>query len=373
MDDKAQYKMALRLAKRALDYIANYGTPPTPHAFEIFYTVCAGLNPKLNEAVASIVARSRKVTAADAERLYEEYISKSSAPEQVQTIGSKMSHEMSALLNLLGTAAQTASSYQSSLDHAEEHLGNSADGSQLANLVKALQSATREMSRANAEVTTNIETTRAQVEQLEDCLKVVREESSKDGLTGLVNRKQLDLVLDENLVKARTNGSSLCLMVIDIDRFRAFNDTHGHAAGDSALRYVASCVKSNIKGQDSAGRYGGEELAVILPETTIEHAMSLAERIRHLVNARHLVKKATGESMGRISVSIGLTECHGEESPEQCYGRVEQCLVSAKAAGRNQVSITPSSEKIAEADEDLGPADDALDTPDQAVSVASNA
>lgn len=343
MDEKAQYKTALKLAKRALDYIASYGTPPTPHAFEVFYTVCAGLNPKLNEAVARVIAERRKISAADAERLYQEHIAEAAAPEKVQTIGSQMSTEMSGLLSLLGTAVQTANTYQTSLTHAEEHLQTEPDPTQASGMIKVLLNATQEMSRANTEVSHNLETSRAQIEHLDDCLKLLREETSKDGLTGLVNRKQLDLVLDETIAKARTASEPFCVMVIDVDHFKAFNDTHGHVAGDSALRYVASCIKSNIKGQDTAGRYGGEEFAVVLPSTTIEHAMSLAERIRHLINARHLAKKATGESMGRISVSIGVTECTGEENPDDCYERADQCMYAAKEAGRNQVSSKPRS------------------------------
>lgn len=341
MDEKAQYKTALRLAKRALDYIANYGTPPTPHAFEVFYTVCAGLNPQLNEAVAKIVANSRKITSADAERLYEEFISNSAAPEKVQSIGSKMSIEMAGLLSLLGTVANSTNSYQSSLERAEERLERAPDENQINNTVKSLLTATRQMSRASAEVSANLETSRAQVEQLDDCLRLVREETSKDGLTGLVNRKQLDIMLDETLLLARESHEPFCLMIIDIDNFKDFNDTNGHVAGDSALRYVASCIKSNVKGQDTAGRYGGDEFAVILPNTSIENAISLAERIRHLINARHLVKKATGESMGRISVSIGVTECADDESAETCYNRADLCMYGAKEAGRNQVSTTP--------------------------------
>lgn len=349
MDEKAQYKAALKLAKRSLDYIASYGTPPTPHAYEVYYTVCAGLNPELNEAMARVIAERRKISAADAERLYQEHIAKKAMPEQVQTIGSKMSSEMSSLLALLSTAMQTANTYQNSLAHAEERLETGPDSDQTSGMIKMLLSATREMSRANTEVSTNLETSREQIEQLEDCLKHLREETSKDGITGLVNRRQLDLVIDETIANARANQEPFCLMIIDIDHFKDFNDTHGHVAGDSALRYVASCIKSNIKGQDTAGRLGGEEFAVVLPKITIEHAMSLAERIRHLVNARHLVKKATGESMGRISVSIGVTECNGNEAPESCLARADSCMYAAKDAGRNQVSTTPRQENEVQA------------------------
>jgi diguanylate cyclase len=148
-------------------------------------------------------------------------------------------------------------------------------------------------------------------------------------------------LLDEALLASANSGSPTSLLVIDIDHFKGFNDAHGHVAGDSALRYVASCIKSNIKGNDTAARYGGEEFAVILPKTSIEHAMSLAERIRHLVNARHLVKKATGVDMGRISVSVGVTESVDGDSADSLIHRADMCMYAAKNAGRNRVHDTP--------------------------------
>ena len=341
VDDRSQYKNALNLAKRALDYIARYGTPPTPHAYELFYTVCAGLNSDLNEALANIIADKRQVSARDAERLYEEYLSTDITSSKMANIGSQMNSEMSGLLSLIGTAASSANTYQASLQSAEQKLASGPAQQNIEAMVQSLLTATQTMSKTNAEVTANLETSRAQVEQLEDCLKAAREESSRDSLTGISNRRQFDIMLDEAILAAGNTNSPLSLLMIDIDNFKPFNDEHGHVAGDSALRYVASCIKSNIKDHDTAARYGGEEFSVILQHTSLEHAMSVAERIRHLINARHLVKKATGENMGRISVSIGVAERLESDSAETLVHRADMCMYAAKAGGRNQVQHTP--------------------------------
>lgn len=351
MDDRSQYKTALGLAKRALDYIARYGTPPTPHVYELFYTICAGQNAELNEALATIVADKRKVSGRDAERLYDKYLSTDKTSAEMAGIGSKMNGEMSSLMSLIGTAVTTANTYQASLQNAEQKLASGPAQQNVEALVQSLLAATQTMAQTNAEVSANLETSRAQVEQLEDCLRAAREESSKDPLTGLANRRQFDIMLDEAILSAGNTNTPLSLLMIDIDHFKPFNDEHGHVAGDSALRYVASCIKSNIKEHDTAARYGGEEFAVILPQTSLEHAMSVAERIRHLVHARHLVKKATGEDMGRISVSVGATEREEKDSAESFLHRADMCMYAAKAAGRNQVKHThensPSEEPLA--------------------------
>ncbi len=342
MDERGQYKTALDLAKRALEYIARFGTPPTPHAFELFYTVCAGQNASLNEAVSRATANKKTLSANETEKLYQEYLEPQTQSPQMETIGTKMGCEMTGLLALLGTAATNANTYQASLQSAEEKLKSPQADQNIPEMVRSLHSATQNMARANLEISANLETSRAQVELLEDCLKEVREESSRDPLTGLVNRRRFDILLDDALLGASSSGEPACLLVIDIDNFKIFNDSHGHIAGDSALRYVASCIKSNIKGQDTAARYGGEEFAVILPNTSIEHAMSLAERIRHLVNARHLVKKATGVDMGRISVSIGAAMNMEGDSAESFLNRADMCMYAAKNGGRNQVQDSPA-------------------------------
>lgn len=342
MNQGSQYKTALNLAKRALDYIARYGTPPTPHAYELFYTVCGGQNPELNEALATVVADRRQVTARDAEQLYKKFLSRDKTTTEMASIGSNMNSEMSGLLTLIDTISNSTSTYQSSLQRAEQKLASGQPQQNIEAMVHSLLSATQSMAQSNAEVAANLETSRAQVEQLEDCLKAAREESSRDSLTGLCNRRQFDIMLDEAILAAGNENTPLSILLIDIDSFKPFNDEHGHVAGDSALRYVASCLKSNIKDQDTAARYGGEEFVVILTHTSLEHAMSVAERIRHLVHSRQLFKKATGESMGKISVSIGVAERKLKDSAESLLHRADMCMYTAKTRGRNQVCHTPS-------------------------------
>src|SRR3546814_13213528 len=98
-------------------------------------------------------------------------------------------------------------------------------------------------------------------------------------------------------------------MLIDIDHFKLFNDRHGHQTGDSVLQLVARTLSDNVKGQDLAARYGGEEFALLLPRTRAEQAVKLGVNIRVLVSGRKLVKRNSGEDLGRITISIGTAAC----------------------------------------------------------------
>ena len=132
-------------------------------------------------------------------------------------------------------------------------------------------------------------------------------------------------------------GTSFCLMLLDIDHFKRFNDTWGHQTGDQVLRLVAMTLKSNIKGKDLAARYGGEEFAAILPETDLEGAVIVADNIRKAVQAKELLKRSTNEKLGRITASFGVAMYKPGDSPSSLIERADRCLYAAKHAGRNRV------------------------------------
>src|SRR5690606_26359339 len=136
---------------------------------------------------------------------------------------------------------------------------------------------------------------------------------------------------------AGLNNTPLCLMIIDIDHFKSFNDTYGHQTGDQVLRLVAMTLKSNIKGQDLAARYGGEEFVAILPSTDIEGAVIVAENIRRAIQAKQLLKRSTNEKLGRITASFGVAAYQSGDTAGMLIERADRCLYAAKHAGRNRV------------------------------------
>ena len=103
-------------------------------------------------------------------------------------------------------------------------------------------------------------------------------------------------------------------MMTDIDHFKTFNDTFGHLTGDQVLRLVALSVKQNVKGQDIAARYGGEEFAVILPDTVLRSGVTVADHIRRAVMTKELMKRSTGEHLGRVTISIGVASLRPGDS-----------------------------------------------------------
>ena len=126
-------------------------------------------------------------------------------------------------------------------------------------------------------------------------------------------------------------------MLADVDYFKKFNDTFGHLTGDQVLRLVATSVKQNVKGRDIAARYGGEEFAIVLPDTVLRAAITVADQIRRAVMSKELMKRSTGEHLGRVTISIGVATLRPKDTPQSLIERADICLYAAKRNGRNRV------------------------------------
>jgi len=164
----------------------------------------------------------------------------------------------------------------------------------------------------------------------------MREASYTDDLTGLYNRRFLQQRLEEEMHRASRYALRLSCILLDIDHFKAINDTHGHAAGDLVLRDVAGIIKAHVRKSDLAIRYGGEEFMLILFENDKNGALRVAERVRADVESHPFGWK--GESL-RVTISSGVAVFpdSGVTMPDELIARADAALYSAKSSGRNLV------------------------------------
>lgn len=158
-----------------------------------------------------------------------------------------------------------------------------------------------------------------------------------DGLTGLHNRRYLDSHLTTLFDRAMNRRRPLSLMITDIDRFKAINDTHGHDAGDEILREFSARLRKNVRGIDLACRYGGEEFVIVMPDTDPELANIVAERVRAEIGDKPF-EVSTLEKPLTVTISIGVAGIrHGNDSVESLMKRADKALYEAKNSGRNRV------------------------------------
>jgi two-component system cell cycle response regulator len=158
-----------------------------------------------------------------------------------------------------------------------------------------------------------------------------------DQLTGLHNRRYMSRHLDNLLANARRGGRPLAFVIMDIDHFKQVNDTYGHDIGDEVLKEFAGRIAANVRGIDLACRYGGEEFVVVMPDTDVAFACSIAERLRQTVEANP-VKVSRAPGALNVTISIGIARMEGEgDTAEALLHRADQALYRAKRSGRNRV------------------------------------
>ena len=157
-----------------------------------------------------------------------------------------------------------------------------------------------------------------------------------DALTGVANREAFDAALESAVQERRENGATLCVLLADVDRFAAFNETHGRRVGDHVLRRVAQEMSQCVKGMEMLARYGAGEFAILLPGTYAS-AMVLAESMRAIIEAQ-VVETEDGRSVDRLTLSFGVAELRPEEPGSAFVARAAACLEQSKAQGRNRVT-----------------------------------
>lgn len=344
-----EYERTLAFAEVALGQIRSLRQNAVPRNYEIWYIYATGYNAALNKIINETLSRNGKLTEADLEQIYETYLSQNRTTERIDTVGTRVINEIDDVMNLITDALGMTSTFGHNLEGATQKLSGARDREQVKAVVEALVASTREMQETNRALETRLAASKQQINSLQHSLEAIRNESLTDTLTSLGNRKFFDRAIESAVAHASQCGEPLSLLMLDIDHFKSFNDNYGHLTGDQVLRLVAMSLKQTTKGQDIAARYGGEEFAVVLPNTALRQALTVADNIRRAVMSKQLKKKSTGEILGRVTISVGVSMLQPGDDRERLIERADACLYAAKRNGRNRV--------ICEADPEFSPTD----------------
>ena len=172
--------------------------------------------------------------------------------------------------------------------------------------------------------------------QLADIMNAMAERLERDSLTGVYSRREFDRILKAEVARSLRYGRAFSLLVMDIDHFKSVNDTHGHQSGDEVLRAVATIASQALRGSDLIARVGGEEFAILLPETAGDGAFAVAERVRAEIAVRSI--KVSPDKALTLTVSIGVAACPEDADAEaELFALADQALYRAKKGGRNRV------------------------------------
>jgi diguanylate cyclase len=256
--------------------------------------------------------------------------------DRIGGIGAQVVDQIDEVMKMIRATLGSVGSYHERLTETTMQIGKAKDAS-LRQIVESLIATAGEMENSNQALASQLNTSKQRINQLQQKLEELRCENLTDPLTCLANRQYFDQAVVQAIAEANRAAKPLSLLLADIDHFKKFNDTFGQVTGDQVLRLVAIAMKQNIKGADLAARYRGQEFAVMLPNTTLRQAKTVAEHIRRSVMTKELRKRSTGEQLGRITVSIGAAAYRQRESAEALIERADLSLHAAKQGGRNQV------------------------------------
>jgi diguanylate cyclase len=308
-----------------------------PRNYEVWYTYASGYHTDLSDAVNAVLSERGAISQEQLDSIYDTYLSTSRMTEKIDVVGSRVMDEIEQVMTMIDSAAGQASAYGDDLAGASAKLASAGSSENVRTIIETLVRSTREIEANNKALEQRLKASRSEIKLLQENLDAVRTESLTDPLTSLGNRKFYDQAIAKAVALANKCETPLSLLVSDIDHFKKFNDTFGHLTGDQVLRLVALSVKQNVKGQDLACRFGGEEFAIILPDSTLRAAVTVAEHIRRSVMTKELIKRSTSENLGRITISLGVATFRPGDTVATFYDRADRCLYAAKRNGRNRV------------------------------------
>jgi diguanylate cyclase len=333
----ARYTMAI--ARIALGHIASLDLPADPPSFALWYAYAAAQNPHITQRIDELLAGNPKPSLADIDRIGDEHLPPLALLPHLEKVGSDIATEIDHIVDLVEAAVGDAAAYRAGLTDAGSALARPVDRDAIRKIVQTLVQSTNAMEQRNRALETALRASKQVIDDLKEDMERVRDESLKDPLTSLSNRKHFEQVLARAIAErvGAKGARPFSILLVDIDHFKQFNDRHGHQIGDDVLRLIAQSMREAVRGGDLAARYGGEEFTVLLPDTDLAGAKAVAENIRTAISRKVLRKRSSGETLGRVSVSIGAAQYQEDEAADSLIHRVDRLLYAAKQAGRNMV------------------------------------
>jgi len=338
MERRGNPSDSVTIGEQALDQIKRLKQSAEPPHYEIWYNYIAGHNVELNRSVDGILALTGQLSDSDLGEIRRRFLMPVDATGNIDKIGKKIGDEVDQVIAMIEASVGSVVGFDTSLAEANHKLVQSIDRQTLRNIIEAVVVATTEMQYENSKLGASLKESRQDIAQLQANLSSVRMESLTDPLTSVANRRYFDQCLRTAVTEAERTSAPLSLLLADVDYFKKFNDDHGHQIGDHVLRLIAVTLKQTVKGQDLIARYGGEEFAIVLPDTPLREAAAVADNIRRAVAAKEIVKRSSGENLGRVTVSIGVACFHAGLTAQALIEAADKCLYAAKKNGRNCVT-----------------------------------
>ncbi|WP_321494203.1 GGDEF domain-containing protein [uncultured Desulfobacter sp.] len=318
-----------------LKEISELQLPFNPIVYAVWYEYVSGRNPALQKAIKA--ARKQKVLI-DYQKILEwfgHHVSNRQllvTEQQTRKAGSLLDgmtfHLIDAELRMGQQGEQ--------LKAHNQLLSIASDEDDIKNISQDIVSETLRIIDGNTDLKNNVHNTINELDALKLELRNLREAAKTDMLTGLLNRRGFEDAIAGPMKDAQEETAPLTLIIADIDNFKRINDSYGHLTGDNVLKLISKLLQKHIKGKDLAGRFGGEEFIMVLPETKMDGGFVLAEQIRTSLEKMRWQSKSSGKDIGTITISMGVAQFIPGEDLDSLIVRADKAMYAAKNNGRNR-------------------------------------
>lgn len=336
MTNTETFSQAQTNATKTIALLKDQRIRQIPQNFTIWYEYLNQSDPDLVRTVNELLAKNGTFTEQIAQKVYSDFFTFEKEGKAIRETNRLVQKSMDSVINNLNDTTADFSNYSEQLSD----FATKADGysvSELQNVIGEIVSQTNTMTENAKTLNSSLDGASKEISNLRKLLQEVQKETLTDTLTGIANRKALDENLAKSIAQAMETGQNLCLVMTDIDHFKKFNDAHGHPFGDQVLKLVAKTLQTGAGRSATAARYGGEEFGIIFPNMDLNETVDIANDLRMAISAKKLVKRSTGEEVGKITMSFGVALYTPREDAMSFINRADEALYSAKAAGRNQV------------------------------------
>lgn len=332
IEKSAEY---LRLA---LAQMTRHAAGLHPISYTVWYEYVAGINPSLKQRIDELTQNGQVLDDPAVYRLFRDHVA-----EIDETTAQRISQGFEKVMGDISTttaqAADEAGQFGQTLKRWSDDVAAGKLTPTLSHGIADLLNYSRDMQQTVLTLNARLDESHREVEKLRKEVRRAREDAMIDGLTGLANRRSFDSALAQCLAATAPNTTGPSLLIADIDNFKRVNDNYGHLFGDKVIRSIATILRDNVKGKDLAARYGGEEFVVVLPDTPLEGARSLAEKIRGIVENCRIKRIGSDETVANITISLGVASWLPGETEQQLIARADCALYQSKQQGRNRVTL----------------------------------
>jgi diguanylate cyclase len=334
------------VSRKALIMMSQHKIPISPENYSVWFDYFSGFNKALGREIDQIINKNGKFSEEINDSLYKKYFGKDANLRLIEDAHKGIQKILKDVLEEILITQETTADYHSKLNNFTKQLDEATDLHGVRHIVANLVISTVEVIQAGEKIKAQMEETTKTSKILKLELEKAQEEIFIDPLTGLHNRRAFDRKIEEYMNLFHDEGTFFSIVMIDIDHFRQFNDQHGHLLGDYTLKFVGSLLLQELKGRDFVARYGGEEFVILLEDTSIANTYSVADNIRKRLDGIKLQHVKTGEIIGKVTISAGVTSIQNGDTIESLVQRADNALYCAKQDGRNNVKsdqdLTPN-------------------------------